>query len=295
MDIRSAVSNIGYYTQGLLEAAKNSDEGREITWVIVESDDDCEVYGKFVLDDENVKLRDSGCKETDKIGKDGIRKGWARVEKLVAAYSGSLTVIGIRDRDYTPFAPGRTVPANVFMTDCRDLEMMMIRSGVLDRFVPQVVSGRRLRDILNSVYAHTRVLGCMRIMNDVCGLTCHFHDFLKMSLVWDQTTHSYLADWRTNLTSGFIANSEVAVTEQQFDSFVADKNLGACAVYDVCRGHDVVDHLAWNLVKKEYSRKNLSKRMKEHYTMADFQRTRLYAVLRGWEQSFRKRVLASVN
>ena len=54
-------------------------------------------------------------------------------------------------------------------------------------------------------------------------------------------------------------------------NFVAEKNLAACSVYDVCRGHDVVDHLAWNLVKKEYSRKNLSKRMKEHYMMADFQ------------------------
>lgn len=291
MDIRSAVSNIAYYTQGLLEAAKNSDEGREITWVIVESDDDCEVYGKFLLNDEYVKLRDSGCKEFGKNGKETIRKGWERVERLVKAYSDTLTIIGIRDRDYTPFVTGRAATPNVFMTDCRDLEMMMIRSGVLDRFVPHVVREHSLADILDSVYAHTRVLGYMRIMSDVYGLTCSFHDFHKMSLMWNQTSHSYLADWRTNLTYCFIANSKVAVTEQQFDDFVAGRNLEACSEYDVCRGHDVVEHLSWNLVKKEYSKKNLSKRMKDNYTMADFQGTRLCASLKSWEQRSQKRVL----
>lgn len=290
MDVRSSVSRIGYYTQSLLEAAKNSDEGKEITWVIVESDDDCEVYGKFLLEDDNVKLRDSGCKESGKSGQDTIRKGWARVERLVAAFNNSLTIIGIRDRDYTPFVTDRAATPNVFMTDCRDLEMMMIRSGILERFVSRVVRGRSLTNILDSVYAHTRVIGCMRIMNDVCSLACSFHDFLKMSLVWDQTSHSYLADWRINLTRGFIANSREAVTEQQFDDFIAEKNLGACSEYDVCRGHDVIDHLAWNLVGNEYSRKNLSRQMKKYYTKADFQGTHLYAELREWEQKRGKRV-----
>lgn len=291
MDLRSAVSRIDYYTQGLLETAKYSDAGREITWVIVESDDDCEVYGKFMYDDDNVKLRDSGCKEADKIGKYVIRKGWARVERLVAEYKDSLTIIGIRDKDYTAFVDTRDVTPGVFVTDCRDLEMMMIQTGILQRIITSPIRGRDFSDILSSVYEHTRVLGYMRIMNEVCALSCKFHDFLKMSLLWNQTTHSYLSNWKDALTSCFLKYSEKEVTALQFDDFVTKNNLDALSVYDVCRGHDVVNHLAWNLIENKYSQKNLTEMMKEEYSLEDFQRTALYAELQKWEQRNCRRVV----
>lgn len=291
MDLRSAVSRIDYYTQGLLEAAKNSDVGRETTWVIVESDDDCEVYGKFMFDDDNVKLRDSGCKEADMKGVDCIRKGWARVERLVAEYKDLLTIIGIRDKDYTAFGDTHNATSGVFVTDCRDLEMMMIQAGVLQRAIMSPIRGRELSEILSSVYDHTRVLGYMRIMNDVCTLSCKFHNFLKRSLLWDQTTHSYLSNWKAALTSCFLKFSEKEVTALQFDDFVTKNNLDALSVYDVCRGHDVVDHLAWNLIENKYSQKNLTKMMKEEYSLGDFQRTALYAELKKWERRNGRRVL----
>ncbi len=291
IDARSAVSRIDYYTQGLLEAAKNSDLGREKTWVIVESDDDCEVYGKFVVDDDSVKLRDSGCKETDKAGKDRIRKGWARVERLVADYCSSLTIIGIRDKDYTTFVDICNVTPNVFVTDCRDLEMMMIQAGVLQRIVLSPVRGRDLSDILATVYEYTRFLGYMRIMNDVCDLSCKFHSFLKRSLLWDQTSHSYHPDWKKALIAGFLEYSEKDVTARQFDDFVAKYYLNTFSEYDVCRGHDVVNHLSWNMVDNKYSQRNLTKRMKEEYSLGDFQRTSLYAELRDWERRSGRKVV----
>jgi hypothetical protein len=285
MDERTAVSRIDYYTEGLLVAAKNSDSGGEITWVIVESDDDCEVYGKFLVDDENVKLRDSGCKENGRI-----KKGWARVERLVSEFEDSLTIIGIRDRDYTLFVEDCAVTSNVLMTDCRDLEMMMISAGVLTRIIPPQVRGRSLDDILKTVYEHTRKLGYLRIINDVRNLSCSFRNFLKMSIVWDQTTHTYLPDCLSNITVGFIENSKQPGSELDIDNFVAEKRLDGYSIYDVCRGHDVIDQLAWNLIGNEYSRKILETKMRNAYSLADFYGTHLYSKIKEWERNTGRRV-----
>lgn len=284
MDVKSAVSKIGYYTEGILEFAKNSESGQEKIWVIVESDDDCEVYGKFLLDDDNVKLRDSGCKEKGKNGQDGIRRGWERLERLLNTYVSSLTIIGIRDKDYTPFLQQDSKLSNLFETDSRDLEMMMIKAGVLKRFLPDMINGTALSDVLAVVYDHTRYLGYLRIMNDVKKLYCDFNGFLKMSHFWSQTTHSYDVNWKSNITANFVSHCPDQVTEEQITQFIYDKNLSSCLVYDVCRGHDVVEHLSWNLVKNKYSKKVLKEEMKVAYTYTDFQATQLYKDLRSWER-----------
>lgn len=90
---------------------------------MVEAKDDADLYEKFLPRDTTVFVNAS-------IDTSGI-KGYANVEIIVRdvkAEEPRAHIMGIRDTDYTRYENGYAASANIFLTDRRDLEMMLLAS-----------------------------------------------------------------------------------------------------------------------------------------------------------------------
>ena len=106
-------------TKAAIRQALMSPVGLRVVWVVVEAEEDVAVYEKFMQPDSTVVKTSEG--ETG-------RKGYANVELIVSEIKEEVPVahiMGIRDADYSRFEADYTVPANIFLTDRRDLEMML--------------------------------------------------------------------------------------------------------------------------------------------------------------------------
>ncbi|MDE7347472.1 MAG: hypothetical protein K2N48_12135 [Muribaculaceae bacterium] len=267
------------HTKAVIQASMKSTGGRQRVWCIVESDDDVEVFERFFLAPVVSVLP-----STNEEG----RRSYHNVESIVLdlyAEERNPQVFGIRDRDYTSFSAMYTCPANIFLTDDRDLEMMMLKSS-------SVIEDLRSRDpnfpanvSLSSDVM--RFLGYLRIYNDVKQLSCTFKDNLtKVSLVWDNSNHYIYPDYKDRLFSKFQDINATAVTRAEFDQFIAENNLEDKTNYDICRGHDVCRLLCSIMIKKQFSNpKVIFQWMKDSYSFEAFQQTSLYHDLVDWSDN----------
>lgn len=267
------------YTKAVIQASIKSSGGNQRVWCVVESDDDVEVFERFFLVPAVSVLP-----STNEEG----RRSCRNVETIVSdlyAEEPNPQVFGIRDRDYTSFSSTYTCPANVFLTDGRDVEMMMLKAS-------SVIKDLRSRDpnFPDNVSLSSdvmRFLGYLRIYNDVKQLSCTFKDNLtKVSLVWDNSNHYIYPDYEERLFSKFLNISATAVTRAEFDQFIAENGLEYKTNNDICRGHDVCRLLCSMMIKKEFSDpKVIFQWMKDSYSFEDFQQTSLYHDLADWSDN----------
>ena len=107
-------------TQSAIQQALRSPSGLRVVWVIVEAEEDEAVYKKFLHPSSTVVQTSK-----DETG----RKGYSNLEDIVLNIKGEeprAHIMGIRDTDYTRYEDGYETPDNIFLTDRRDLEMMML-------------------------------------------------------------------------------------------------------------------------------------------------------------------------
>lgn len=264
------------HTKGVIKSAMKSANGLKRIWCVVEADDDVEVYEKF-FNSETLTILPS----TD----EDDRRSCHNVEVIVTElYSeeNNPKLFGIRDRDYTSFSNTYICPDNVFLTDDRDLEMMMLKST-------SVTSGLEdhHQDFPKKVYESAEVmrfLGYLRIYNDIEQMSCTFKKNLtKVSLVWDEGRHSVYPDYKDRLLSKFQASCSVPVDRDDMDNFITDKCLKEKNIFEVCRGHDVCRMLCAMMIKHEFSSpKVIFQWMKDSYSFRDFKKTMLYEDLMNW-------------
>lgn len=267
------------HTKAVIQASMKSAGGARRVWGVVESDEDVEVYEKFFLPDIVSVLPSK-----DEQG----RRSCQNVETIVVELydeEENPKVFGIRDRDYTSFNHTYVQPANVFLTDGRDLEMMMLNAS-------SVINGLQLwhqdfPENLNLSADTMRFLGYLRIYNDIKQTSCIFKNNLtKISLIWDASTQSVHTDYQDRLFSKFQDKCAVTVTREEFDNFVELHELNNHPNINVCRGHDVCRLLCVTMIKKEFSQpKDLFRRMKDSYSFDDFKQTSLYSDVQNWAEN----------
>lgn len=273
------------YTKAVIKLAMRSPEGRRRVWCVVEAPDDVRIYQKFFnttivsilpSDDENGKR---GCQNVESVVSELYKE-----EK-------DLRLLGIRDCDYTRYDEHYSTLDNVFLTDCRDIEMMMFNA-------PSVVEAlknwneefpRKIEECAQV----GRYLGYLRIYNEIRQTSCRFHDKLtKVSLVWDFSTHTIKPNYKRNLFDKFKEACETEVTEEDFNRFVEEKHLEREPYIHICRGHDMFKLLPSMMIRQEYSEwKNIWERMVAAYSNNDFSNTCLYASIKAW--ALRKNMLTS--
>lgn len=266
------------FTRDFILQALKSDAGLKTAWIVVEAEDDYMVYQKF-MDSSSTVVKTSE-------GEDG-RRGYANVEQIVTEVKAAVTaahICGIRDTDYTKYEETAHVyPANIFPTDRRDLEMMMLESGTVQTALRAWVS--QYDAAMNKITPVCRHLGYLRICNHVRNLACVFKDHLKVSRFWEFGSQDWNAGWKTQINNIFVSLSNGGCSEAILNAFISEKNLQTESFYDICRGHDVLSALSLALINtNEYSSASIMLKMSDVYTMPDFMSTRLYARIKAWQE-----------
>ena len=274
MDDKSLRSNTDELagTKAAIKMAMRSPVGSRTVWTIVEGEEDVRLYSRM-LNEETVTIKTSE-------GNDG-RRGYKNVESIVVeivAEERDAKIFGIRDRDYTSFeVPNHVFPDNVFVTDRRDLEMMLLEAPSVSSVLTNWTSD--FTEAFSIALEVGVVLGQLRLCNHLYDLSCVFRDRLKQSHIWNQNTHKLELDWRQYCRSILYEY----ITDEDITAFISHHKLDEVSPYDICRGHDVLKYLSLALVKLEYSVSSITSKMINAYSRQDFQNTHLYADISEWQ------------
>ncbi len=267
------------YTKAVIKAGLRTPQGARCVWIVVEDVDDVRVYERFFLSNVTRMLTSEN---------ENGQKGCSYVEEIVSgilAEEADPLIFGIRDRDYTCYeSPEHVFPPNIFVTDYRDVEMMMFSApsvwADLDAWSPD------LRIKLSEGKPVVRKMGYIRICNHLYNLGCNFKRRVKIIKLWNDVTHSLIPDWEAVLVTLFLSNTNVPFTEEQLcveeDRLVAEDDL------NICQGHDTVRLLQYMMVHTQYSETNIMSRMTNAYSLIDFKATQLCEHILCW--AFNKEV-----
>lgn len=264
-------------TQSAIRQALKSPTGLRVAWIVVEAEEDVAVYEKFMQRDSTVVKTSAG---------NTGRKGYANVEIIVRAIKEEESrahIMGIRDADYSRYKGNYSLPVNIFLTDRRDLEMMLLETESVKKALKDSIP--EFEQVWNKCVPICRLFGYMRICNDLLGLDVRFRNILKTGLFWDYGKHSLMGKWEERCMDTFTSHTKGQYTSDQIKSFISGKDLAKESFYDICRGHDVLRLMSLTLVQEHlYSEEKIMAKMIEAYSLGDFKATKLYADIQNWQE-----------
>lgn len=263
-------------TKAAIRQAMMSPSGLRMVWVVVEAEEDVAVYEKFMQPDSTVVKTSEG--ETG-------RKSYANVELIVHEIKQEVPVahiMGIRDADYTRYKDGYEAPANIFLTDRRDLEMMLLEAESVQQAL------RSWTPAFDEAFAKCipvcRHFGYLRIYNEATDMSVKFHDNLRPNKYWNYQQQAVKPTWEQDSTVKFVELSEGKSAVAGIKSFITTHKLEDENLYDICRGHDLLKLLSLTLVDVQtYSVEAIMAKMTEAYSIDDFKETRLYSNVYTWQ------------
>ena len=263
-------------TKSAIRQALMSPAGLRVVWVVVEAEEDVAVYEKFMQPDSTVVKTSEG--ETG-------RKGYANVEVIVSEIKQEVPVahiMGIRDADYSRFEADYTVPANIFLTDRRDLEMMLLEAESVRQSLRTWAPS--YDEAFSKCIPVSRHFGYLRIYNEAADLSVRFHDNLRPNKYWDYQQQAMKATWEQDSTAKFVALSDGKCTATDVKAFITTHKLEDENLYDICRGHDLLKLLSLTLVDvRTYSVEAMMDKMTKAYSLDDFKKTKLYSSIKTWQ------------
>ena len=274
----TVISREPVYTKSVIKAGLRTEKGLCSVWVVVEDTDDIRVYEKFFRDD-HVRILPSA--------NESGHKGCEYVESIVTeiiAEEDFRRIFGIRDADYTKYETEKHVfPEAIFVTDRRDIEMMMlsapsVRAGLEKWNVNIPVVWKKAEPIL-------RKMGYLRICNHIRSLGCNFKRKVKVSRLWDETSHSIIPEWENFLVKLFLENCHEPFSADEFNGIVKELDLDKESSYDVCQGHDTIRLLQYMLVNTQadgFNEARIMTAMIRSYALEDFRTTELYKMISRW-------------
>lgn len=266
------------YTQSSILQGLRSPKGQKIVWVVVEDQEDKMLYEKF---------SDISCSTIKTSEDEEGRKGCEKVEQIVSHVRslGHENVIGIRDADYIRYQEvPYNLPDGVFVTDVRDLELMLLEAESVVSSMSSIIS--EFKSIMQECKSICRLAGYARIMNHVQNLGCNFKRKAKISKIWNHNDHSLIPDWENIYKNIFISacNPEKEVSLADFQTFVDTHYLTQEKDCDICQGHDLLDVFSYKMVRNEFAQDKMVYLMIQCYTFEDFQKTNLYVQTRNYAQ-----------
>ena len=263
-------------TKAAIRQALMSPAGLRVAWVVVEAEEDVTVYEKFMQPDSTVVKTSEG--ETG-------RKGYANVELIVSEIKKEVPVVhimGIRDTDYSRYEEGYEAPANIFLTDRRDLEMLLLEAESVKQSLRTWAPA--YDEAFSKCIPVCRHFGYLRIYNELADLSVRFHDNLRPNKYWDFKQQAVVASWEQDITEKFVELSAGGCTAQDVKVFITTQKLEDENLYDICRGHDLLNLLSLTLVDVQtYSVKAIMTKMTEAYSLDDFKATKLYSSIKTWQ------------
>lgn len=259
--------------------------------VYVESGCDCRFWKTF-LDLQNVKIR--------------VCNGWPNVvDSVNKGNSERIVCIGIIDRDFRDYVDNYgELPANVFMPEEHDLEMMIIKAVGIERVINNFDAADHIQKyeekegakVLDIVLGITNRIGIIKMIDRreglnfklrKCGKGTEFElpsyeTFLDKDghFTTNQKMVDYLIGWSIN------NHSQPAKSNEEIRALFEAEDLSQYDTYKLSCGHDVMYLIAY-LIRKQISgertsKDELEKLLRSSYSPDNFKTTVIFAALTQW-------------
>ncbi len=263
------------YTKGAILLYLNSNNGAAKTHIVVEDEDDINVYIKM-FNPHNVNLYTSETEEHT--------RGCIYLEQIVddiLKQKPNAYVIGIRDADYLRYIHANyTPPKSIFLTDHRDLEMMLLSSpSVVQSLIDWNV---KFENALTDSLELAKYKGLLRICNDINRLGCNFKKHFKQTDIWDEHNHKLRSDWKEIMKHTFLSNCNTHCDNTMLTSIIDDARFEVATYYHICQGHDVVRYLSMFMIKNEYSKQAIQSNITKAFDKDFFYQTNLWKEIEKW-------------
>lgn len=273
-------TEIPLYTEDVIRAALKTDMGEQLVWIVVEDNDDVNLYEQLFLD-STTRILNSADKNPKT--EEGVLKGCEHVEKIVSAILKDFRhakVCGIRDTDYTRFLTSYICPEAIFHTEQRDLEMMMVAADSVKNALQNW--NKNFLERIKACAETTRQLGYIRIYNDVANLGVKIERVVKSKDLWDQNRHSVKEGWYDTAIQQMNTKNAKA-SKENLQHLIEVLSLEQLPYENICQGHDFIRLLQLMMIQNHiYSYDAIMKRMTEAYSVEDFKQTALYRALEVW-------------
>ncbi len=252
-------------------------------FLVVEGVTDARIYGKF----------------TDKAGariviahsKDNVRN----IIKVMDRERGDDSVLGIMDADLDRLT-GKSVSPPLFHTDCRDMEMMAIRSNALDDVLSEYADKELLErfekdfgPVREAVVAASFPIGLFMKLSKDHGFNLSFKDLNFGSFI---NSRSLAIDPRAMVDAVLDRSRDIPVGRKELLSALNDEARYLKDRWDAARGHDSIEILLIGFKRNfgSFNAKNLkdgelSGALRLAFSDADFVKTDLFRDTDSWARS----------
>ena len=267
------------------------------TILLVEGSTDSQVYGKFV---------DKKTCDIVFFDDSAVNEVLQKATRWNQEFKGQ--VLGIIDADCKHLENFET-PNNVFKTDTRDLESLIMCSDSFDTFLEKVVDSKELEKFENSNGNKLKLILLDRI-KQVGYLQCYnfteqwglkfkgidFEEFIDKKTFKIQF-QALFKRIKENSPPHFFKFPTVDEIEQEINN----KCKSGIDLWLVCRGHDLTEILTIglrdifgnDLIKQKLDeresidekRKYSEKIMRKTYSFNSFQKTKLFYLIKNWEKN----------
>lgn len=279
----------------------SSPAGLTTLWVLVEGKADPFFYERMFIVG-NVHVIKAGIPDSMRVVRGGYRAVIDLVGKMLLVRN-NLLIIGIIDKDWRSFKKTTVkFPANIFVTDRRDLEMTLlsfprlrkalgaeVMSSMNVNYRPYFVDGKWykkngdwFRDVWEKGIFVSRYMGVFHI------LAAHYQTSrvnFKASCYWDSTNCRLLKGWRENILQAAMKQTGMSPCQMHCKMIKVNLRYGVCVrpFADVCRGHDLMSLLSKQLIDtNHFSEAWLTFFLSKEINLEEIKSMRLYRDLSRW-------------
>lgn len=258
------------YALQTIPLAVSSPIGQSIVWIIVEDEYDKLVYQKFFTANNHIFTSIKSTTDSS--------RGYKNVEEIVDQISTTTNayIFGIRDADYTSFNPSYIPKDNVFLTDARDIEMMMFEcDDVKKEFCDKYNDYTNIYKLSISI---SKEIGFYRAFNDVNEVGFSFKKKLKFDFLRDINNRDDLKVVIDYLSELFSQNV-VGYSTDDFSTFKHSNSSKQSFI--LCQGHDVIRILA-TLLPQQIKKESLENDLVTYYSSSCFSSSALFRDIESW-------------
>lgn len=244
--------------------------GQSIVWIIVEDEYDKLVYQKFFIANNHIFTSIKSTTDSS--------RGYKNVEEIVDHISTTTNayIFGIRDADYTSFNPSYIPKDNVFLTDARDIEMMMFECDDVKKEFSHKY--KDYINIYNLSISISKEIGFYRAFNDVNEVGFSFKKKLKFDFLRDINNRDDLKVVIDYLSELFSQNV-VGYSTDDFSTFKHSNSSKQSFI--LCQGHDVIRILA-TLLPQQIKKESLENDLVTYYSSSCFSSSALFRDIESW-------------
>ena len=253
------------------------------TFLLVEGVTDSRLFGKF-LDRGSSKLLIAH-------SRDNVE----RVVREMGSRRGDRLVIGIIDADLD-LLHGRAVKSPLFHTDCRDMEMMIVRSNALNDVIDEYVEAEKVEQfeerfgpIREALVSASYPIGLLMCISQDRGLGLCFKNLDFQRFI---NPRSLALDVKIMVDEVLDGSRNARIGRRQLYDLLLEEAEGIDDMWKAARGHDTIDILLIGLKRgfgafnaRDLDPGSLSGDLRLAFSDEDFENTDLFRSTSEWAES----------